>query len=127
MAVVQRPAGESSLVWTLMPRSSTRTAAEGAGRVSGLQRGRGEQRERAQMFSFSLRERGKMFGSWICKENPDGRNHSCSLQAEHGHLWGHGVEGWQGAAPGLGGLGEQGAGGSHPHAARECGSGANQP
>lgn len=79
------------------------------------------------MFSFSLRERGKMFGSCICKEHPDGRNHSCSLRAEPGCLWGHGGEGQRGAAPGLGVLGEQGAGGSHPHTARECGSGANQP
>lgn len=34
-------------------------------------------------------------------------NRSCSLRAEPGCLWGHGVEGRRGAAPGLGGLQEQ--------------------
>lgn len=48
-----------------------------------------------------------MFGSWICKEDPDGGNHSCSLRVESECLWECGVEGWQGAARGLGGWGSK--------------------
>lgn len=45
-----------------------------------------------------------------------------------GCLWGRGVEGRRGAALGLGGgLQERRVGGSYPHTARACRSGANQP
>lgn len=109
------------------PRVSPDATAEGTEGVLWLQRGKGKQRERTQMFPFSLWVSSKMFGSWICKEDPDGGNRSCSLLVEPECLWECGVEGWQGAAPGLGGLRERGVGGSHPHTPSVCGSGANQP
>lgn len=66
-----------------MPLGSTHATRV---KVSQPWRGRGEQRERAQMFPFRLWVSCKMFGSWICKEEPDGVNRSCSLRVELGCL-----------------------------------------